>query len=506
MMTVLFSVPVFAAPVTITLDKTEYTVQEKIKAKFDGLTDEMFEDGTWIGLAPEGARYQNTSYRAYVNELPLNNVYEFDAPYEYGKYELRLLDTDSKLLASASFSVVGSKTKEGDITVSKKEVLLSEPMSVTINGLTDGQIENGAWFGVARYDEKLENTPYMQYVRDLPANNTYQFNAPYNFGKYEIRVFSNYDATPESFFGKVEFVVVSSKAKPGDIVLSKTSVAPNESMTVTVNGLTPGEIEEGAWLGISKYDEKLQNTSYRTHIAYLKVGNIYEFQAPEEPGKYEVRVFCKGGLDEAEYEYGMFGKAEFIVSGAPVQEITPGTNGLSAWAASDVNKAVENQLVTEKVLSEFPKDITREEFCELAVLLYEKMTGTKAAPVASNPFSDTKNPEILKAYKLGIVGGVGEGKFAPNNKVTRQEIAVMLLRALKAVMPAIDTSAQFKTKFQDEGQIASWALEAVKFMNSHDVIKGTETGGVSYILPHGNTTREQAISLVLRIFNKFTGL
>ena len=82
----------------------------------------------------------------------------------------------------------------------------------------------------------------------------------------------------------------------------------------------------------------------------------------------------------------------------------------------------------------------------------------------------------------------------------------MLLRTLKAVMPAINTSAEFKTRFQDESQIASWALEAVRFMNSHDVIKGTEIGGVSYILPLGNTTREQAISLVLRIFNKFTGI
>ena len=202
----------------------------------------------------------------------------------------------------------------------------------------------------------------------------------------------------------------------------------------------------------------------------------------------------------------MFGKAEFTVGGAPVQEIAPGTNGLSTWAAPDVNEAVDKQLVTEKVLSEFPKDITREEFCELAVLLYEKMTGTKAAPVAANPFNDTNNPEILKAYNLGIVGGVGGGKFAPNNKVTRQEIAVMLLRALKAVMPTINTTAEFKTKFQDEGQIANWALEAVRFMNSHDIIRGTEVGGVSYILPLGNTTREQAISLVLRIYNTFTGL
>ena len=80
----------------------------------------------------------------------------------------------------------------------------------------------------------------------------------------------------------------------------------------------------------------------------------------------------------------------------------------------------------------------------------------------------------------------------------------MLLRALKAVMPELDTSkAQFKTKFQDEKEIASWALEAVRFMNAHDIIKGSGTGGVYYILPKGNTTKEQAIALVLRVFKQF---
>ena len=135
---------------------------------------------------------------------------------------------------------MGTKAKEGDITLSKNEVLLREPMSVTVNGLTEGQIENGAWLGIAKYDEKLENTYHNSYVSDLDMNNTYKFEAPSRFGKYEVRVFSSYGLDiEESFFGKAEFTVVSSKAKPGDIVLSKTNPAPEEAMTVTVNGLTP---------------------------------------------------------------------------------------------------------------------------------------------------------------------------------------------------------------------------------------------------------------------------
>lgn len=134
----------------------------------------------------------------------------------------------------------------------------------------------------------------------------------------------------------------------------------------------------------------------------------------------------------------------------------------------------------------------------MAVLLYEKMTGKKAA-AAANPFTDTSNPEILKAYNLGIVGGVGEGKFAPNNKVTRQEISAMLVRTLKAVKPGINTKADFKIKFQDERDVAAWAFGDIKFMNTNAVNNGSVANGISDINPKGNITGEQSKALVLRI-------
>jgi hypothetical protein len=279
-------------------------------------------------------------------------------------------------------------------------------------------------------------------------------------------------------------------------------------MSVTVKGLTPGEIETGAWLGIALSVEKLENTIVDQYISDLPVDNNYEFTAPSTPGTYEVRVFCSSGLENEEYEYGKFGVAQFIVSGTAAETTgyTAGYEGLAPWAAPVVTEAVNENLTTDKVLVDFPSPITREEFCELAVLLYEKMSGAKAATPAVNPFNDTSNPEILKAADLGIVGGVGGGKFAPNNNVTRQEISLMLLRTLKVVMPNITATAEFKTQFQDVGSVDSWALEAVRFMNANDIVTGSTVNGVSYILPKGNTTREQAIALVLRIYNKFNKL
>jgi hypothetical protein len=503
--TMILSIPVFAAG-SVTLNKTQFTVGEKGQATVSGLTSAQIDGGAFLGIAEVGTRYENTYHDTYVADLPANNVWIFEAPNYYGEYEVRLLDADYNLLSSAAFSVVAPQAGSSDITISKTEVRLREPMSVTVNGLTNEMLDNGAWLGIEKYDEKLANTYHDTYISYLPANNTYEFEAPFHFGKYEVRVFSSYNEDPEdSFFGKVEFTVVPGKAKEGDIVLSKTRVLPEEKMSVTVKGLTPGEIKEGAWLGIAKSEERLQNTYHDTYISSLPINDTHEFTAPTNPGAYEVRVFCTYGVSTPEeYEYALFGTAKFVVStDAAGGDIAAGEEGLSAWAVKEVNEARDENLVTDKVLVDFPEDITREEFCELAVLLYEKMTGIKAVPEEVNPFSDTNNPEILKAYKLGIVGGIGGGKFAPGEKVTREQISAMFLRTLKAVMPEMPTDAQFATQFQDQDNISAWALESVRFMNANDIIKGTTVNGVSYLLPQGNTTKEQAIALVLRIYNKF---
>ncbi len=503
--TMLMTVPVFAAG-SITINKTDFTAGEKGQITVTGLTQDEIDNGAYLGIAKKGTKPENVAVEAYVSDLPAGNVFEFSAPYYLGSYEVFLLDWDGNVYDRKELTVGAPKAKAGDITLSKSEVKLNEPMSVTVKGLTDEQIENGAWLGVAKWDEKLENTTIGAYISDLPVGNKYEFTAPYRFGKYEVRVFSDSSFDYEaSLFGKEEFLVVSSKAKAGDIVLSKTTVSPEEKMSVTVNGLSKGEIENGAWLGIGLANEKLENTTVGAYISDLPVGNVYEFTAPYIPGTYEVKVFCSDGLADEEYEYGKFGTAQFTVSGAaaPSDDFSAGYEGLSGWAAPVVNEARGEDLVTDKVLVDFPADITREEFCELAVLLYEKMTGTTASVPAVNPFNDTSNPEILKAANLGIVGGIGGGKFAPKNKVTRQEISVMLLRTLKVIMPNISTEAEFKTKFQDVGDVADWALEAVRFMNANDILGGSSAGGVTYIFPKGNTTKEQAIALVLRLYNAF---
>ena len=142
--------------------------------------------------------------------------------------------------------------------------------------------------------------------------------------------------------------------------------------------------------------------------------------------------------------------------------------------------------------------ITREELCEVIMKLYEKSIG-EAEFTDMSAFTDTQNPEVFKAYELGIVNGVGDNKFAPKELTNREQVATMLHRAVKAIRPDADFSTEGAESFKDENLISPWAIESVKFMNKNGLILGSD----GYVNPKGTTTREQAVLIVVRIFEKY---
>lgn len=171
----------------------------------------------------------------------------------------------------------------------------------------------------------------------------------------------------------------------------------------------------------------------------------------------------------------------------------------SSWASGEVKTAKNHGLVPERLLSYYQNPITREEFCSMAILLYKKLSG-KDAPMAENVFSDTQSADVSAAYSLGIVKGVSDTSFAPAALITREEIATMLRRCIEAAMPYANISTALVNTFPDEAQISSWALDAVKLVNMCQVILGDENANIN---PKANTTREQAMLMVLRLYNCF---
>jgi hypothetical protein len=181
----------------------------------------------------------------------------------------------------------------------------------------------------------------------------------------------------------------------------------------------------------------------------------------------------------------------------------------STWAESELKKANELGLIPDILKGvDMTKPITREEFCELAVLLYEKVTETAAAPASPNPFTDTTNSQILKAYALGITTGTSTTTFSPNTLINREQCAAMLFRAIKAIAPAADYSVAGIKDFPDQKDISSWAADATKYMSKLGIIKGDASGNfmpkatttVQTAAGYGMATREAAILMTVRTY------
>jgi hypothetical protein len=165
------------------------------------------------------------------------------------------------------------------------------------------------------------------------------------------------------------------------------------------------------------------------------------------------------------------------------------------WAQAEINAAIADGLVPQRLQSAYRSDITRDEFAELVVRLYETISGEEASVPDVNPFTDTSKAHILKAYNLKIVNGKGAGLFDPNGYITRQEIATMYARLLTALDINPIVTMEY-VAFADENQIADWAKPHVQLMYKLGIVKG-EGNGV--IAPLKFTPREQAIVLSGRV-------
>lgn len=192
------------------------------------------------------------------------------------------------------------------------------------------------------------------------------------------------------------------------------------------------------------------------------------------------------------------GYSNIVTLGNPAQY-----RGASDWAKEGLDIALEYGLITDKIKENMSGSITREEFAEVAVKLYELYSGKAADVAPASTFMDTTNSEILKAYKLGIVNGIGDNKFAPQVLINREQMAAMLNRAVKAIRPDADMSVEGAPVFADEKEIESYFIDNVKFMAKNGFINGV---GNNRFEPKATSTREQAVIVAVRVYERYAGL
>ncbi|MFZ5591382.1 MAG: S-layer homology domain-containing protein, partial [Bacillota bacterium] len=110
---------------------------------------------------------------------------------------------------------------------------------------------------------------------------------------------------------------------------------------------------------------------------------------------------------------------------------------------------------------------------------------------------------VAAAVNAGLVKGVGGNRFAPNEYITREQMAVMLSRAMQyagiaPVLQSADASSKLAI-FKDKQAISAWATDGAAAMVSEGIIKGRTADGFA---PQGLTTRAEAAVMLYRFDSK----
>ncbi len=177
------------------------------------------------------------------------------------------------------------------------------------------------------------------------------------------------------------------------------------------------------------------------------------------------------------------------------------------WAKEAVND-LGSRLVINGVDKETfspNTDITRAEFASIVV----KALGLMRPDTGKKVFSDVKSDDwyfdaVSIAYERGIVKGYN-GVFKPTDKITRQEAMTMLSRAMDIAKLennlSVDAQNTLLAKFNDGGQVSTWAKESIAACLNSKIVIGTDNN----ILPVQNITRAETAVIIRRML-KTAGL
>ncbi|MBS7218784.1 MAG: S-layer homology domain-containing protein [Oscillospiraceae bacterium] len=182
-----------------------------------------------------------------------------------------------------------------------------------------------------------------------------------------------------------------------------------------------------------------------------------------------------------------------------VQPVTITGEPVDDWAANLVNEAIAKNLFPTHLKGQDLRDsITRTQFAALSVRLYETMSGhTVPAFTGPNPFTDTTDPEVLKAYSMGFTSGVSNTTFGSGIQLNREQAATMLSAVYRKLGGTI--SPKETVSFSDRSSISTWARDSVHFAASKGVISGYEDGRFG---PKDPAQRQACLIMALRMQQK----
>lgn len=137
-----------------------------------------------------------------------------------------------------------------------------------------------------------------------------------------------------------------------------------------------------------------------------------------------------------------------------------------------------------------------------------KVNGYELKKLAA-PFDDVERgmwytDAIWWAKLTGVVSGMSPSTFAPDDPITRAQLAVILYNYTQQFAPGSLTETGSLAGFPDAGSVPSWARTAMAWAVGNGLISGVGENGVSYLRPEGCATRAQ-VATILMNYDKALG-
>ena len=183
--------------------------------------------------------------------------------------------------------------------------------------------------------------------------------------------------------------------------------------------------------------------------------------------------------------------------------------GPSRWEHKGIDYCVARGLMAGVGAETFSPNTTSTR-AQIVQILYKLSGDTTDYSKYYTPFTDVKRGDwfynaVAWAYDHDIVKGTGEHTFSPEMPIQREQMALILYGYAAKYAPSCLGGAAPIGSFPDAGSVSNWAYAAMSWAVGNGLISGSESNGVSYLMPKSSATRAQVSAIMMR-FCQLTGM
>ncbi|NOU93232.1 hypothetical protein GC093_08360 [Paenibacillus sp. LMG 31456] len=167
------------------------------------------------------------------------------------------------------------------------------------------------------------------------------------------------------------------------------------------------------------------------------------------------------------------------------------------WAKADIELLANKRIVNGTTDQQFAPElnITRSEFAALLVRSLG-LVEVKADGFRDVQPSDWFAGAVGTAYKAGLITGYEDGTFKPNDKINREQMVAMMIRAMRFGGKEIQADNAILNRFADSSEIGDWSRASVSQALSVGLIQGVSDNA---FMPNEPATRAQAAAILKRM-------